>query len=231
MARWCLRQRSGFSPCVLAAWLRRFSPTTRGTRRQERRPAPSVSTAWAPMWMRASPAGYSPNSRCAGAASTSTPALASARESTRTPIRSAIAFPSRPSTNSRPTAKCWLGLGNGSWLTGTAFVITYGGGVDYRLNRKFTIRCADFEYQEWPVSNSDNFLHHLAVWPQRRHELQDLLRAGNKGPREQGNKKTGEQENKGQETERRFLKGTAACVFSVAFLDVFVRRSDRGGAP
>jgi hypothetical protein len=33
-------------------------------------------------------------------------------------------------------------------------VITYGGGVDYRLNRKFTIRCADFEFQQWPVTSS-----------------------------------------------------------------------------
>jgi len=52
-----------------------------------------------------------------------------------------------------PYGKILVGLGNGSWLAGNAFVLTYGGGVDYRLNRKFTIRCADFEYQEWPVSN------------------------------------------------------------------------------
>jgi hypothetical protein len=36
-------------------------------------------------------------------------------------------------------------------------VITYGGGVDYRLNRKFTIRCADFEYQQWQVNPT--------IWP------------------------------------------------------------------
>jgi hypothetical protein len=53
-----------------------------------------------------------------------------------------------------PYGKFLVGLGNGSWLGGNAFVITYGGGVDYRLNRKFTIRCADLEYQQWPVSSS-----------------------------------------------------------------------------
>jgi hypothetical protein len=52
-----------------------------------------------------------------------------------------------------PYGKVLVGLGNGSWLTGTAFVISYGGGVDYRLNRKFTIRCADFEFQQWPVTS------------------------------------------------------------------------------
>ena len=52
-----------------------------------------------------------------------------------------------------PYGKVLVGLGNAAWLSGNAFVITYGGGVDYRLNRKFTIRCADFEYQQWPVSN------------------------------------------------------------------------------
>lgn len=52
-----------------------------------------------------------------------------------------------------PYGKILAGIGNGTWLAGQAFVLTYGGGVDYRLNRKFTIRCADFEFQQWPVSN------------------------------------------------------------------------------
>ena len=30
--------------------------------------------------------------------------------------------------------------------------IAYGGGVDYRLTRRFTIRCFDFEYQQWHVT-------------------------------------------------------------------------------
>lgn len=52
-----------------------------------------------------------------------------------------------------PYGKILVGIGNGDFLSGSALVLTYGGGVDYRLNRKFTIRCADFEYQQWPVSS------------------------------------------------------------------------------
>jgi len=52
----------------------------------------------------------------------------------------------------QPYGKFLVGLGNGSWLLSNALVLTYGGGVDYRLNRKFTIRCADFEFQQWPVT-------------------------------------------------------------------------------
>jgi hypothetical protein len=51
-----------------------------------------------------------------------------------------------------PYGKVLVGLGSASWLQSSAFVLTYGGGVDYRLNRKFTIRCADFEFQQWPVT-------------------------------------------------------------------------------
>lgn len=51
-----------------------------------------------------------------------------------------------------PYGKFLVGFGNGSFLTGSAFVLTYGGGLDYRLNGKFTLRAADFEYQSWPVS-------------------------------------------------------------------------------
>ena len=38
-------------------------------------------------------------------------------------------------------------------------MLTYGGGVDYRLSRKFTIRCADFEYQQWKINSA------LTIWP------------------------------------------------------------------
>jgi hypothetical protein len=62
-----------------------------------------------------------------------------------------------------PYGKFLVGLGNGSWLTGNALVLTYGGGVDYRLNRKFTIRCADFEYQQWPVSSQGGSS--FNIWP------------------------------------------------------------------
>ncbi len=55
-----------------------------------------------------------------------------------------------------PYGKVLAGIGTASWLQSPGFVLTYGGGVDYRLNRKFTIRCADFEFQEWPVSNTNS---------------------------------------------------------------------------
>ena len=48
-----------------------------------------------------------------------------------------------------PYGKVLAGLGNGSFLSGNTFVLSYGGGVDYRLNRRFTLRCFDFEYQQW----------------------------------------------------------------------------------
>jgi len=53
-----------------------------------------------------------------------------------------------------PYGKVLFGLGTGtnSWLTGQAFTMAFGGGVDYRLTRKITIRAADFEYQEWRVT-------------------------------------------------------------------------------
>jgi hypothetical protein len=61
-----------------------------------------------------------------------------------------------------PYGKVLAGIGTASWLQSPGFVLTYGGGVDYRLNRKFTSRCADFEYQEWPVSNSTTS---FTIWP------------------------------------------------------------------
>lgn len=33
---------------------------------------------------------------------------------------------------------------------GTFTVLAFGGGVDYRLSRKVTLRAVDFEYQDWP---------------------------------------------------------------------------------
>jgi len=51
-----------------------------------------------------------------------------------------------------PYGKFLVGLGTGSFLTGDTFVLAYGGGVDYRLTRRFTIRAIDFEYQSWRVT-------------------------------------------------------------------------------
>jgi opacity protein-like surface antigen len=51
-----------------------------------------------------------------------------------------------------PYGKVLVGFGNGSFLTGRPFAIAFGGGVDYRLTRRFTLRCFDFEYQRWSVT-------------------------------------------------------------------------------
>lgn len=51
-----------------------------------------------------------------------------------------------------PYGKFLVGMGNGSFLTGNTFVMAYGGGVDYRLSRRFTLRAFDFEYQQWRLT-------------------------------------------------------------------------------
>jgi hypothetical protein len=51
-----------------------------------------------------------------------------------------------------PYGKVLIGMGSGSFLTGHSFVVAYGGGVDYRLSRRFTLRCFDFEYQQWQIT-------------------------------------------------------------------------------
>jgi len=51
-----------------------------------------------------------------------------------------------------PYGKFLVGLGNGSFLNGSTLVLSYGGGVDYRLTHRFTLRAFDFEYQSWRVN-------------------------------------------------------------------------------
>ena len=52
-----------------------------------------------------------------------------------------------------PYGKFLVGLGSADFLMGgDAFVLDYGGGVDYRLTRRFTIRAVDFEYQQWRLN-------------------------------------------------------------------------------
>jgi hypothetical protein len=51
-----------------------------------------------------------------------------------------------------PYGKFLVGLGSGSFLDGHSTVLTYGGGVDYRLSKRFTLRAFDFEYQRWSVT-------------------------------------------------------------------------------
>lgn len=50
-----------------------------------------------------------------------------------------------------PYGKFLIGWGSGPFLTGRTTVWTYGGGLDYRLSRKFSLRCVDFQYQDWRV--------------------------------------------------------------------------------
>jgi hypothetical protein len=51
-----------------------------------------------------------------------------------------------------PYGKVLVGLGGGSFLNGHSFTVAYGGGLDYRLSKHFTLRCVDFEYQQWLVT-------------------------------------------------------------------------------
>jgi hypothetical protein len=48
-----------------------------------------------------------------------------------------------------PYGKVLVGLGGSSFLNGHATTLAYGGGVDYRLSKRFTLRAFDFEYQSW----------------------------------------------------------------------------------
>lgn len=53
-----------------------------------------------------------------------------------------------------PYAKGLVGFGSFNfpynYAHGRYFVVTAGGGLDYRLTRRITIRAADVEYQDWP---------------------------------------------------------------------------------
>jgi hypothetical protein len=51
-----------------------------------------------------------------------------------------------------PYGKFLFGFGSGSFLNGHSTVLAYGGGVDYRINRHFTLRAADFEFQQWTIT-------------------------------------------------------------------------------
>jgi len=54
----------------------------------------------------------------------------------------------------QPYAKGLVGFGNFNFPYGNAFgrylVVSPGGGVDYRLSPRWSLRIADFEYQVWP---------------------------------------------------------------------------------
>ena len=56
-----------------------------------------------------------------------------------------------------PYGKLLVGWASGSFLTGRATALAYGGGVDYRLTPHFTLRAIDFEFQQYRVAPS--------LWP------------------------------------------------------------------
>jgi opacity protein-like surface antigen len=51
-----------------------------------------------------------------------------------------------------PYAKVLVGFGSGSFLTGHSTTLAYGGGVDYRVTKRISVRAIDFEYQQWNVT-------------------------------------------------------------------------------
>ncbi len=63
----------------------------------------------------------------------------------RVPIREIHGF--------TPYGKYLIGWGSMSDLSGKATAMAFGGGVDYRLSHKLTLRAFDFEYQDWRVAN------------------------------------------------------------------------------
>ncbi len=48
---------------------------------------------------------------------------------------------------------------------GTFTALAFGGGLDYRLSRKLTLRAVDFEYQDWPkwLNNSSLYPYGVSV--------------------------------------------------------------------
>jgi hypothetical protein len=54
----------------------------------------------------------------------------------------------------QPYAKVLVGFGQFNFpynfAHGNYLVVAPGGGVDFRINRRFRVRLADFEYQIWP---------------------------------------------------------------------------------
>jgi hypothetical protein len=51
-----------------------------------------------------------------------------------------------------PYGKFMYGFGSGSFLTGRSAAFAYGGGLDYRLSKRFVLRAFEIEYQNWQVT-------------------------------------------------------------------------------
>lgn len=51
-----------------------------------------------------------------------------------------------------PYGKFLVGIGDGKFLTNPAFTMAFGGGVDFRVTKRISVRLPDFEYQYWVVN-------------------------------------------------------------------------------
>jgi opacity protein-like surface antigen len=60
--------------------------------------------------------------------------------------------PIRTFGRATPYGKFLVGLGSASFLSGHSTVFAYGGGLDYKLSKRFTLRAFDFEYQQWQLT-------------------------------------------------------------------------------
>ena len=62
-----------------------------------------------------------------------------------------------------PYAKALIGIGRMNfeygYATGSFTALAYGGGLDWKLNKRISVRAVDFEYQQWPrwVNNQQLF--------------------------------------------------------------------------
>jgi hypothetical protein len=61
-------------------------------------------------------------------------------------------LPIRTFRRATPYVKALIGFGNADFLTGRTTAVVYGGGLDYRLSRRFTLRAFDFEYMQWRIT-------------------------------------------------------------------------------
>ncbi len=63
--------------------------------------------------------------------------------------------------------KAMIGLGKmtfpNNYGYGSFTALAFGGGLDYRLTRKLTLRPVDFEYQDWPKWLNNNALYPYGV--------------------------------------------------------------------
>ncbi len=97
------------------------------------------------MWTRISAAGCKWKPKAAGCASTSTIFQVLRRAIGENTYLIGPRIPIATFHRVTPYGKFLVGLGNGPFLDGNTLVLAYGGGVDYRLTRRFTLRAFDFE--------------------------------------------------------------------------------------